>query len=53
MSGETTYDEDAKELFAYVSSFSEFAFGSETEPLFSYPSQVAADVVGSPGSSSP
>lgn len=41
---ETTYDESANELFAYVSGFSEFAFGSQTEPLFSYPSQVAADV---------
>jgi hypothetical protein len=30
---ETTYDEEANELVAFVSGFSEFAFGSETEPL--------------------
>jgi len=39
---ETTYDPDANELVATVSGFSEFAFGSETEPLFSYPERVTA-----------
>ncbi|MCS3661494.1 cohesin domain-containing protein [Salinibacter ruber] len=41
---ETTYDEGADQLVATVSSFSEFAFGSETEPLFAYPDRVEASV---------
>ncbi len=41
---ETTYDEGADQLVATVSGFSEFAFGSETEPLFAYPDRVEASV---------
>jgi len=48
----TTYDEAAGELVATVSGFSEFAFGSDTEPLFSYPNEVTASVSRSFGDAS-
>ncbi len=41
---ETIYDEGSDQLVATVSGFSEFAFGSETEPLFAYPDKVEASV---------
>jgi len=41
---ETTYDEGSDQLVATVSGFSEFAFGSKTEPLFAYPDRVEVSV---------
>lgn len=41
---ETTYNSNTNELVATVGGFSEFAFASSTEPLFSYPDQVTTNV---------
>ncbi len=49
---ETSYDEQNDQLVATVSGFSEFAFGSETEPLFSYPDQVSVNASRSFGDAS-
>ena len=41
---DTSFDADRNELVAEVDGFSEFAFGSDTEPLFLYPDRVAAEL---------
>ncbi|WP_259221398.1 T9SS type A sorting domain-containing protein [Salinibacter ruber] len=39
----TEYDASSEELVGLVSGFSEFAFGSDTEPLFSYPEALSVE----------
>jgi hypothetical protein len=50
----TTYDASKGELVGLVSGFSEFAFGSDTEPLFSYPEALSVEASRAfPGASGP
>ncbi len=39
----TEYDASSEELVGLVSGFSEFAFGSDTEPLFTYPEALSVE----------